>query len=72
MNGIQLKFCNLVPEIKKKFINEDVEICCECGGVETTILTSGIYCRICRSFKLFKKRKNEIIPVPYVEFDDDD
>lgn len=53
MNGFELKFAYIIPENKKKFINEDIAICCECGSLETTIRTGGIYCRICGSFKHF-------------------
>jgi len=34
-----------------------IRICIECGSPHTTILTKAIYCRECRSFKLFRKRK---------------
>ena len=34
-----------------------IMICIECGSPNTTILTKVIYCRDCRSIKLFKKRK---------------
>lgn len=53
MNGFELKFAYIIPENKKKFINKDIVICCECGSLETTIRTGGIYCRICGSFKHF-------------------
>ncbi len=33
-------------------------ICIGCGSPNTTILTKAIYCRDCRSFKLFRKRKS--------------
>ncbi len=55
MNGIELKFAGLVPENDKKFAVEGIVICCDCGNPETTILVSGIYCRACRSFRLFKE-----------------
>jgi len=54
MNSPQLKFAHLVPENNKKFAVDDVTICIDCGSLETTILTFAIYCRICRSFRLFK------------------
>jgi len=54
MNGPQLKFAHLVPENNKKFAVDGVTICIDCGSLETTILTFAIYCRICRSFRLFK------------------
>ena len=74
MNRIQLKFGHLLPEIKEKFVNDGIEICCECGSLETTILTKGIYCRVCRSFSIFKKRRLELIsPIEdYRQLDDDD
>jgi len=56
MNGPQLKYAHLVPENDKKFAVEGVEICCDCGSVETTILTFGSYCRTCRSFRLYKNK----------------
>ncbi len=56
MNRVQLKFGYLIPEIKEKFVNDDIEICLECGSLETTILTMGIYCRICQSFRSFREK----------------
>jgi len=37
---------------------EGIRVCIECGSPKTTILTKAIYCRDCRSFKLFRKRKS--------------
>jgi len=37
---------------------EGIRVCIECGSPDTTILTKAIYCRDCRSFKLFRKRKS--------------
>jgi len=36
---------------------EGIMVCIECGSPNTTILTKVIYCRDCRSFKIFRKRK---------------
>ena len=36
---------------------EGIRVCIECGSPNTTILTEAIYCRDCRIFKLFRKRK---------------
>ena len=36
---------------------EGIMVCIECGSPNTTILTKIIYCRDCRSFKIFRKRK---------------
>ena len=36
---------------------EGIMVCIECGSPNTTILTKTIYCRDCRSFKIFRKRK---------------
>ncbi len=36
---------------------EGIMVCIECGSPNTTILTKAIYCRDCRGFKLFRKRK---------------
>ncbi len=36
---------------------EGIMVCIECGSPNTTNLTKAIYCRDCRSFKLFRKRK---------------
>jgi len=55
MNGLQLKFAGLVPENDKKYAVDGIEICCNCGSVKTTILSFGIYCRACRSFRLFRE-----------------
>ena len=54
MNSVELEFAHLVPENNKKFAVDGVTICIDCGSGETTILTFGMYCRICRSFRLFK------------------
>ena len=56
MNGPQLKNAHLVTENDKKFAVNGIEICCDCGNEGTTILTSGIYCRGCRSFRLFENK----------------
>jgi len=74
MNGIQLKFGHLLPEIIEKFVNYGVKICCECGSLKTTINTRAIYCRDCKSLRSFKKGKFELIPPfeSYEQFDDDD
>jgi len=36
---------------------EGIMVYIECGSPNTTILTKAIYCRDCRSFKIFRKRK---------------
>jgi len=46
------------PEETHEKIVEGIMICIECGSPKTTILTEAIYCRDCRSFKLFRKRKS--------------
>jgi len=56
MNGPQLKYAHLVPENDKKFAVNEIVICCDCGNEKTTILTSGIYCRGCRGFRLFENK----------------
>ena len=59
MNGTQLRFGYLLSwNDDQKFAVEGIEICCDCGSTETTILTSGIYCRTCRSFRLYLNRLN--------------
>jgi len=55
MNPTELKFGGLVPENDKKFAVKGITICCDCGSPETTILTLGVYCRSCRSYRLFKE-----------------
>jgi len=45
------------PEETEKAV-EGIMVCIECGSPNTTNLTKVIYCRDCRSFKLFKKRKS--------------
>ncbi|MCH9042022.1 MAG: hypothetical protein QQN53_06050 [Nitrosopumilus sp.] len=52
----QLQLKEKHEETHEKIV-EGVIICIECGSPNTTILTKAIYCRDCRSFKLFKKRK---------------
>ena len=37
---------------------EGIMVCIECGSPNTTILTKVIYCRDCRRFKPFIKRKS--------------
>jgi len=37
---------------------EGIMVCIECGSQNTTILTKSIYCRDCRCFKIFRKRKS--------------
>jgi len=44
-------------EESNKKIVEGIMICIECGSPNTTVLTKAIYCRDCRGFKLFRKRK---------------
>ena len=50
-------------QLKKKHeesnekIVEGIKVCIECGSPNTTVLTKAIYCRDCRSFKIFRKRK---------------
>jgi len=58
MNGTKLKFGHLIPDKNKRFAVDDIKICCDCGSEETTILRSGLYCRGCRSFRLFHNRLN--------------
>ena len=55
MQALELKFAGLVPENDKKYAVDGIVICCDCGNQETTILASGIYCRSCRSFRLFRE-----------------
>jgi len=45
------------PEETHEKIVEGIMICIKCGSPKTTILTEAIYCRDCRSFYLFRKRK---------------
>jgi len=59
MNGTKLKFGHLIPNNNKQFVVDGIEICCECGSEQATILTSGLYCRHCRSFRLFHNRLND-------------
>ena len=45
---------------------EVIMICSKCGSSNLTILTKAVYCRDCRSFKLFRQRKS-IKPFPKME-----
>jgi len=45
------------PEETCEIPVEGIRVCIECGSPNTTILTMAIYCRDCRSLKLFRKRK---------------
>jgi len=56
MNGPQLEFAHLIPENDKKFAVNEIVICCDCGNIGTTILTFGIYCRGCRSFRFYENK----------------
>ena len=56
MNAPQLEYAYLVPENDKKFVADEVVICCDCGNEGTTILTFGLYCRGCRSFRFFENK----------------
>jgi len=55
MQALELKFAGSVPENDKKYAVDGIVICCDCGSPETTILTLGVYCRSCRSFRLFRE-----------------
>jgi len=44
---------------------EVIMICIKCGSSNLTILTKAVYCRNCRSFKLFRQRKS-MKPFPKV------
>ncbi len=46
------------PEETYEKTVEGIMVCIECGSPDTTILTKAIYCRDCRSFNLFRKRKS--------------
>ncbi len=46
------------PEETHEKTVEGIMVCIECGSPNTTILTKTIYCRDCRSFKTFRKRKS--------------
>jgi len=46
------------PEETHEKAVEGIMVCIECGSPNTTNLTKAIYCRDCRSFKLFRKRKS--------------
>ncbi len=59
MNGTQLKFGHLIPDNNRRFVLDGIKICWDCGSEKTTVLRSGIYCRICRSFRLFYNRLND-------------
>jgi len=56
MNAPQLEFAHLVPENDEKFAVNEIVICCDCGSIQTTILTFGLYCRGCRSFRFFEDK----------------
>lgn len=50
---------------------EGVFICINCGSTHSTILKKAVYCRDCRSFRLFTKKTQEEL-VYTGHFDDDD
>jgi len=45
------------PEKTCEIPVDGIRVCIECGSPNTTILIKAIYCRDCRSLKLFRKRK---------------
>ena len=55
MQAQELKFASLVPENDKKYAVDGIVICCNCGSEKTTVLNCAIYCRNCRSFRLFRE-----------------
>ena len=55
MAALQLKE---KPEETCEIPVEGIRVCIECGSPDTTILTKAIYCRDCRTFKPFRKRKS--------------
>jgi len=59
MNGTQLKFGHLIPDNNRRFVIDGIKICCDCGSEITTVLRRGLYCRVCRSFRLFLNRLND-------------
>ena len=56
MNNVEPHYVHLIPEKYKNTAIDGIEICCDCGGVETTILSYGIYCQTCRKFRHFIKK----------------
>jgi DNA-directed RNA polymerase subunit RPC12/RpoP len=58
-------------EINENSVVEGVFICINCGSTRSTVLKKAVYCRDCRSFKLFMKKVHEG-PVYTGHFDDDD
>ena len=60
MNNVEVHFGDIIPENNKNNAIDGIEICCDCGGIETTILTYGIYCQSCRKFRTFVKKLTTI------------
>ncbi len=56
---------------KENSVVDGVFICINCGSEHSTILKKAVYCRECRSLKLFTKKIHEG-PVYTGQFDDDD
>lgn len=50
---------------------DGVFICINCGSTHSTILKKAVYCRDCRSFRLFTKKIQDG-PVYTGHYDDDD
>jgi hypothetical protein len=57
MDNVKLHFEHLIP---KNAVIGGIEVCCDCGGSDTTLLTYGIYCQTCRKFRDFIK-KNQLV-----------
>ncbi len=56
MDIIKLHFGPSISENYKNTAIDGIEICCDCCGSETTILTYGIYCQSCKKFRCFTKK----------------
>ena len=58
-------------ENNENSVVDGVFICINCGSTHSTILKKAVYCRDCRSFRLFTKKIQEG-PVYTGHYDDDD
>ena len=59
------------PKNAESVVSEGVLICVNCDYTNTTVLTKGVYCPICRSLRIFQF-KPPIRPVTNEDYADED
>ena len=70
MDSFNLEYDKVAPENHKTGVYDGVSICCDCGSTSTTILSFGIYCRVCRGLRHFMNKSTSYHPTNTVsDFD---